>query len=230
MLSDFRDAYNGVLDETPGTPYSLYVEYLLNDRQSPSVGYWTEYLDGILPCIFPPLVNPDHAHRPQALSSADLNFGSTSRLRQFCCKSGITISSVLRVAWGLVLRAYTGSDAVCFGYLTSGRDIPLHGASTIAGPLINLLVCRISFACDTSIMSLLQDDQTSHGRSIENQNWSMAEVLRSLGLSGQPLFNTAMSLQNQHSVEDSERGSRAANLMPEGGHDSTEVCAPSNII
>ncbi|KAL5362552.1 hypothetical protein BJX96DRAFT_186106 [Aspergillus floccosus] len=214
MLSDFRDAYNGVLDETPGTLYSSYVEYLLDNRQSQSVGYWTEYLDGIRPCT---------------LSSADLNFGSTSSLRQFCHNYGITVSSVLRVAWGLLLRAYTGSEAVCFGYLTSGRDIPLHGASTIAGPLINLLICRLSFASDASIMSLLQDDQLSHGRSIENQHWSMAEVLRSLGLSGQPLFNTAMSLQNQHSLKDSENGSGAVRLIPEGGHDSTEYDITVNI-
>lgn len=111
---------------------------------------------------------------------------------------------------------------MCFGYLTSGRDIPLHGAPQIAGPLINLLICRLSLTGDLSIISLLQADQATHGRSIENQHWSMAQVMHSLGLSGQPLFNTAMSVQ----IPDADpylKNVSPAIVVPEGGHDSTEV-------
>ncbi|KAL4787135.1 hypothetical protein BJX76DRAFT_354543 [Aspergillus varians] len=228
FLNDFCDAYNGLLDDTPAAPYSSYVEYLLRHPQDNADAYWTEYLNGLQPCMFPSLAAQEQSHKPTTLHSIPLNFGPTSSLLPLCQNQGITVSSVLRVAWGLALRAYTGSESVSFGYLTSGRDIPLHGASTIAGPLINLLVCRLSLPGDLSILDILQASQEDHGRSIENQHWSMARVMHSLGLSGQPMFNTAMSLQ-QPSPDPKQNETHTATVAAEGGHDSTEYNITVNV-
>ncbi|KAL3447165.1 hypothetical protein BJX65DRAFT_308229 [Aspergillus insuetus] len=228
ILTDFRDAYNGILDDTRGTPYGSYVEYLLSNSLDKSRSYWTDYLKGVHPCILPSLASLNQNEQPFGLSSEKFSFGSAHNMLAFCQQQGLTISSVLRVAWGLTLRSYTGLDTVCFGYLTSGRDIPLQGASTIAGPLINLLTCRISLGSDMPIMSVLEDSQADHGRSIEHQHWPTAEVMHSLGLSGQPLFNTAMSLQQTES--DLLAGDDSTpTLVTEGGHDATEYTVAVNI-
>ncbi|KAL2858512.1 hypothetical protein BJY01DRAFT_241841 [Aspergillus pseudoustus] len=221
VLTDFRDAYNGTLDDTRGTPYESYVKYLLNNPLDRSKAYWMEYLKGVHPCILPSLAAPNQSQQPSRLRSAEFDFGSADNLLTFCCQHGLTISSLLRVAWGLVLRSYTGLDSVCFGYLTSGRDIPLQGASTIAGPLINLLICKISLSGDLPIISVLEGNQADYGRSVVHQYWSAADVMHSLGLSGQPLFNSAMSLQQMDSDPFTDDASTAI-LIPEGGHDATE--------
>ncbi|KAL2851264.1 hypothetical protein BJX68DRAFT_266172 [Aspergillus pseudodeflectus] len=228
ILADFQDAYNGVLDDTRGTPYESYVEYVLGNSLEKSNRYWMEYLTGVHACILPSFAAANQSQQAAGLGSAAFNLGPADNLLAFCHQQGLTISSVLRIAWGLVLRSYTGLDSVCFGYLASGRDIPLRGASTIAGPLINLLICRISLSGDLPILSLLEDNQADYGRSIEHQHWSAAEVMHSLGLSGQPLFNTAMSLQ-QTDTGPLGDGDSTATVVAEGGHDATEYTAAVNI-
>jgi non-ribosomal peptide synthetase component F len=179
--------------------------------------------------MLPSFAAPNQNEQAPGLRAAKFNLGPADSLLAFCQQQGITISTVLRVAWGLVLRSYTGVDSVCFGYLTSGRDIPLEGAATIAGPLINLLTCRISLDRDMPIMSVLEDNQADHGRSIEHQHSPTAEVMHSLGLSGQPLFNTAMSLQQTDSDLLTNDDS-SATFVIEGGDDATEVGIPVGAI
>jgi Condensation domain. len=60
--------------------------------------------------------------------STTLNLQQTKHLQTFVSNSSYDIPQILRAAWALVLRCYTGSDNVCFGYeeindlLTGGRN------------------------------------------------------------------------------------------------------------
>jgi hypothetical protein len=73
----------------------------------------------------------------------------------------------------------------------------MRDAREICGPMINLLVCRLFLADDISVLSTLINNQDAYARSIDHQHCSLAEVMHSLNLAGQPLFNTAMSLQKE---------------------------------
>ncbi|OQE20976.1 hypothetical protein PENFLA_c015G04071 [Penicillium flavigenum] len=197
LLSDFHRAYHGQLGNAPPGLYRTYLEYLQGHRQSGSEEYWKQYLDGVYPCLFPSLGSKTEGAKPPALKLLPFSFDFGRHLRSFGQYHGITISSLLQVAWGVVLRVYTGSDSVCFGYLNSCRDIPMRDAREICGPMINLLVCRLFLADDISVLSTLMDNQDAYARSIDHQHCSLAEVMHSLNLAGQPLFNTAMSLQKE---------------------------------
>ncbi|KAJ6167355.1 hypothetical protein N7497_000198 [Penicillium chrysogenum] len=197
LLSDFHRAYHGQLGNSPPGLYRTYLEYLQGHRQSGSEEYWKQYLDGVYPCLFPSLGSKTEGAKPPALKLLPFSFDFGRHLRSFGQYHGITISSLLQVAWGVVLRAYTGSDSVCFGYLNSCRDIPMRDAREICGPMINLLVCRLFLADDISVLSTLINNQDAYARSIDHQHCSLAEVMHSLNLAGQPLFNTAMSLQKE---------------------------------
>ncbi|PHH92582.1 hypothetical protein CDD83_6744 [Cordyceps sp. RAO-2017] len=119
----------------------------------------------------------------------------SSDLTRFCQTNQLTLSNVAQTAWGLVLRAFVGSDDVCFGYLTSGRDIPLRGVGEALGPLINMLVCRIDFSNALSLADLLRRVQEDHNQNNRHQHVSLAEIKSSLQLPDIPLFNTIVSLQ-----------------------------------
>src|SRR5207244_3727055 len=103
---------------------------------------------------------------------------------------GITLSNIFQLAWSLVLRAFTGSDDICFGYLTSGRDIPLSGIEDAIGPFINMLVCRTKFSSDLTLGQLLESTQEDYINNTKHQHVSLAEIKRSLNLPDIPLFNT----------------------------------------
>lgn len=184
----------------PAAPlYSDYISYVSQTADT-GIKYWKSYLDGIQPCRLPPIndgTKAKNTHHSEVLELMEF-----SRLRSFCAENSMTLANVLQLAWGLILRLYTGSEEVCFGYLTSGRDSPIPGLQDAAvGAFINMLVCRINFA-ETSLLSqALQHIQTSFINGMQHQSCSLGAIQHELELSGTSLFNTAFTFQRRSSSE-----------------------------
>ena len=66
------------------------------------------------PCKLPVL--DEHLKPLPGRSSLKVNLHRHQPLRAFCEVHRTSEFNVLRVAWGLVLRCYTGNDTICFGY------------------------------------------------------------------------------------------------------------------
>lgn len=86
-----------------------------------------------------------------------------------------------------------------FGYMASGRDVPLDGIYDAVGPFINLLVSRMQLVDDMSVYKLLKDIQLSYMNSLPHQQTSLAAIQHELGNKDVALFNTVLSLQRQPS-------------------------------
>ena len=221
FLRDLQLAYDGLLPEATAAPYSRYIAYIHGQSETTSKAYWKRYLEEVQPCLFPRLNNIPGTDL-HTLRSVPFTFDNARCLRNFCQQHGTTVSNIFQVAWGLLLRANTGSDAVVFGYLTSARDIPLPDVHEIAGPLINLLISRLSFDANESILSAISSNQVAYARSLDNRHCSLPDIIHSLDLTGRPLFNTAISLQKK-AKDVVPLHSSSIILEPYGGIDSTEV-------
>ncbi|CAG9971727.1 unnamed protein product [Clonostachys byssicola] len=81
----------------------------------------------------------------------------------------------------------------CFGYLTSGRDIPIDDVDKIVGPLINGLISRIKL--DGPVAYVLEETSRNLNAHFNVQHVSLARLQGKLGLSGQQLFNTGLSIR-----------------------------------
>ena len=193
IFRNLAAAYQGLLPKGSGPLYSDYISYLQKQPSEASLEYWRMYLNNVEPCTFPVL--NDGRSVAKALKSFRLDFTSTHflKLQKFCDANGLTFSNVLHTAWGLTLRAYTSSDDVVFGYLTSGRDAPIKGIEDAVGPFINMLVCRINTAPASRLGAILDQVQKDYVDSLPHRSTSLAEVQHALQLSGAPLFNTALS-------------------------------------
>lgn len=220
ILSDFQRAYDEQLPSTPGVPYRSFVNYLHGMDKTETDLYWSQYLGGVHPCLFPRL--PTAQVKMDTVKSTPVSIEVGRDMDDFCRHHNISISNFFQVAWGLVLQAYTGSDSVCFGYLTSGREIPLQDSYEIAGPLMNLLVCRLSLISETSVISTLVENQAAYAWSLDHQHCALADVLHSINLPGQTLFNTAMSIQKDLEIVQLNDRSTIC-VEPTGGYDATEV-------
>ena len=187
-------AYESRLPETPAPLYSKYIAYLRNRPDDVAIDYWNSYLEGVSPCCFPPLLEKSGDNTVRISKAMTIDLEVDFDLKEICRKFEVSLANLLQATWGLVLRAYTGSDNVNFGYLTSGRDIPLEGADETLGPFINLLVCRLDLdgKMPTDIVKQMQNDYLE---ALPHQHTSLAEIKRGLGISGNALFNTAMSFQ-----------------------------------
>ncbi|TAQ84797.1 hypothetical protein B7494_g6879 [Chlorociboria aeruginascens] len=198
ILRDLSLAYDGQLEPTPRTAYRNYVEYIQRLSREVSLGYWEEYLRPADPCIFPKLIMnqlPDALNHPQ--KSYHFRLCSSQLFRGFCAKFGLTLANVFQLGWMLVLRAYLDVHDACFGYMTSGRDVPIADIDNTVGPFINMLVCYISPRDGESVLDLLQRLQYEFVQSLEHQHLSLAEKLQRARTSSTTLFNTIMSVQKE---------------------------------
>ena len=198
LISELALAYLGKLPNGAGPLYSDYIAYIMSQPKRRALEYWTKTLSDVRPCHFPMLTD-NEAHPKKILRNVDVAVPSAARIRDFCQQNNITLASIFRLAWAIVLRAYTGDDQVCFGYLASGREIPVAGIDNAIGAFINMLVCSLNFNIFSMKLAVdgLGDLQEEYLKSLPWQHTSLAEIQHALGLAGQSLFNTVLSFQRR---------------------------------
>jgi hypothetical protein len=160
--------------------------------QSRALEYWTNYLEGCYPCCFPQLneQSTTPGGRLEA-RSVKVPLTSDSQIHVFCQEMGVTVSAVLLLAWGLVLRVFTGTDSVCFGYMVSGSETTVPGTECDEGPLH--LICRLDIAENLAISQMILKAQGDFKKSLAVGSLPPLAVWRSKGLPDAAHFNTCMA-------------------------------------
>lgn len=222
MLRDLASAYHGTLPDEPGPSYGNYISHIKTLQHASGNMFWKRYLEGVRPCHFPKL-NTEGTEK--LLHSAPMDFDRFPELQAMCKKMKVTLANVMQAAWALCLRAYTKSEDICFGYLTSGRDVPVPQIQDTIGAFINMLVCRVKFSQQSTLKEVYQKVQQDYIESLEFQHTSLAQVQHDL-TGGQPLFNTAVSIQ-KGAASDDARDSDTISFDPVAAHDPGEVSAMS---
>ncbi|KAJ5674924.1 AMP-dependent synthetase/ligase [Penicillium maclennaniae] len=195
LVRDLVSAYENNMPPAPGPLYSDYMAYIASRPQGDALAYWTSRLAEVEPCHFPELNSS--ILTKAAFQSQTINIDADGQLQRFCESNDLTLSNLFQAAWGLVLRAYTGRSDVCFGYMASGRDIPMDGIYEAIGPFINLLVCQLHVGDAVSVHDLLQAVQSDYLNSLPHQQTSLASIQHALGKNEVALFNTILSLQRE---------------------------------
>ena len=198
LLRDLALAYDDDLPETAPN-FETYISHLEKQPRDKILDYWLDYLGDVQACEFPSIT--EHNDLKTAMGMRSITVDTTSRdgaldLPGFCKSRAVTLASLLHVAWGCLLRAYTKSQDVCFGYLTSGRDAPVSGTQDMLGSLIHLLVHRVGFKKPgVTFQELLLEAQDRLALGMDHQGVSMADLQHGLKLGEQQaLFNTIISV------------------------------------
>ncbi|KAM4055831.1 AMP-binding enzyme [Hirsutella rhossiliensis] len=177
----------------PAPAFGDMVRFIDSTPKTQRVAAWTSLLDGVEPCVVPVSQPPPGEAFREIHSDVSVPTNLVSNITEFCKEIGITRATFLQVAWSMALSQFTGMREVCFGYLASGRDAPVDKIEAMVGPLANLLISRIDLQA-----SARQVLETASERSIQHlamQHASLAEIQHHLGLSGQRLFNTSLSIR-----------------------------------
>lgn len=227
MLRDFSDAYAGSIRGL-GALYSNYIKFLQENSIDVSIEYWKTSLEGLDICHFPTAdIKSSEAVRELRTVNVIPEVPHDA-VHQFCMANEITVPNLIQLVWALVLRAYTGSNDVCFGYLSSGRNVAVEGIDDIVGPLINMLVRRVCVTDVEPVAGLLKQVQTDYLTSLEHQHISLAQIQGLTEVSGQSLFNTVMSIQRMftltNKLSSAEQISGELSFKGMNAHDPTEVC------
>lgn len=197
LINDFSLAYDEKLPTSQGPLYSNYIAHIQGSPRTLDLEECKAYLANIEPCLFPCLYDKQKGDSDfRQLKSLTIDLEAAPMLHKFSRGTGITVSNFLQVAWGMTLRSYIGSDTICFGYLVSGRDVPLENVEKTIGPFMNMFVCCKNIDNDTSLLQLLRENQEDFVRNLTYHHWSLAEIFHSIDIPIQRVFNTVISVQN----------------------------------
>ncbi|KAF2146957.1 uncharacterized protein K452DRAFT_73175 [Aplosporella prunicola CBS 121167] len=192
LIRDLRQGYDSPDQLANDRPlYSSYIEHVSTLSTDAAVDYWKQHLADAEPCHLP-LWSEEQDGR---LEFADVPAVNTERITAFCRQHGVTLSDLLKVAWSLVLRTYTGSANPVFGYLSSGRGA---AHDDTVGVFANILACHARMPTEATVLDVLAKVQDDGLEQMPHQECSLTDVTHALGLADvgrEGLFNTAMSLQ-----------------------------------
>ena len=227
LLRDLSLAYDDELPMQTAPPYSRYIHHLQN-RRSANVtkDFWTEYLNNVTSCHLPTSMKENRSSDlgTQRSVHVDLSESLQDRLPLFCKEKEVTISTLFQTVWALVLRTQINLDKICFGYLVSGRDIPLEGIEQAVGPFFKLLVSGSHIPTASTLSSVLESTHGNWVRSLPFQDFSLPEMDGEVT----GLFNTLVNFRKYNSIEsegegDDESRSGSIAFRPMGGYDPFQV-------
>ncbi|CAI6092446.1 unnamed protein product, partial [Clonostachys chloroleuca] len=207
VLDDWEQAYMGKLSTGNLIETSReFARTLKSSSKMAKTDFWKTKLTGLSTCHFPKLSNDNQTLSPsgeEATVMGRIEGSLFARMQKFCAATSTTPSSLFQSAWALTLARYTGMSSVCFGYLASGRDIPVPGIGDVFGAYANMMVCRVDVNRDLAGHDLVQmvNDQTI--QDLDFQHCSLADIQHSLDLpAGQALFNSIISFQKDDDDDD----------------------------
>ncbi|KAI8635621.1 acetyl-CoA synthetase-like protein [Xylariaceae sp. FL1651] len=205
LMKDFINGCDGVVETywDPQHYYLDYVRYVNSQDVDLARVYWATYLDGATTCNFPRLRYMNHPEATMSHSSVSLQIHvHEADVRQLCRAHDLTVSNIFQLAWGLVLRVYLNSENILFGFLSSGRDLPIPGIHEAVGPVANMLPIRSELRRDMKVIEVAKMLQTDYIEHLSRQTLSLAQIRHAARYRNQtPGFNTILNIQKLETAE-----------------------------
>jgi len=138
-------AAHASLPEPP--PFRAYIDYLESQDLAQAEGFWRNTLAGFSATT---PIGGEGLARERAFGQGEhhgrvlvLDRQSAEALRATARQRRLTLQTIFRGTWALLLGRLTGKRDVVFGATLSGRSAPLKGIDQMVGLLINTLPVRV---------------------------------------------------------------------------------------
>ncbi|MCC3315903.1 non-ribosomal peptide synthetase [Nocardia africana] len=176
----------------PAPPLREHAAWLASRDTEASARAWTAALDGLapMPMLGPPA--PADLDLP-VVGEARVDAAGTDLLLTWARAHGLTLNTVLQMAWARILSGITGRDDVVFGQTTSGRDASLPNAERLVGALVTTIPVRVRMD-DRAPAQVGAELQRSVARLRAHEYLGIAEITRHAG-AGQ-LFDSLLVFEN----------------------------------
>lgn len=206
VVDEVMECYRSLLSGTspdlePPIRFGDYTAWLQDrDDAESRAAFWSDYLSGFAePNPLPHLGSgsPERwAHR-QAEYSHRFRDDLATRIKDFTRSNRLTLSSIMRGAWAIVLSRYTGDEDVVFGATVSGRPAELPGSLATVGLFINTLPIRVRVDSGMKVIQWLEDIQRSQARMTDFESSPLVEVKKSSDIQpDQQLFESILVMEN----------------------------------
>ena len=189
VFGSYRAATGGaVFKPAPARPFGEYIDWLGAQDPRPAIAYWREQLRGFrAPTPLPYGRASDRAPLPGENGAAPASIGraevtlsaaSTGRLSAVAREHHLTLNTVARGAWALVLAAHGQRSDVVFGATVAGRPASLPGVDTMVGLFINTVPVRVRIDAGAPLVDWLHRLQAQQAELDQHAYCPLAEIQR----------------------------------------------------
>ncbi|MEV4312841.1 amino acid adenylation domain-containing protein [Actinocrispum sp. NPDC049592] len=176
----------------PAPQFRDYLAHLAGQDKAAAESAWRAALAGL---EGPTRVAPEQRARAAEVPASIirvLDSETTARITAAAQTNGVTISTVVQVAWAQVLGTLTGRDDVVFGTTVSGRPPELAGVADMVGLFINTVPVRVRLGGPLgTLLRRVQGEQTAL---LDHQTFGLADIQRIAGQG--ELFDTITVIEN----------------------------------
>ncbi|MCP4397917.1 MAG: amino acid adenylation domain-containing protein [bacterium] len=195
-------------------PYREYIRWLATQNRDASKAYWKEYLSGYEQVaslsLFQSQEKSAFSTSEYRLAELDFQLGEelSERLHRFTGQYGVTLNTVLKLVWGILLSRYNNSEDVVFGAIVSGRPAKIRGIEEMIGLFINAVPIRIRLQEEHTISGILQHLQQEALEGQHHHYTPLAEIQAECS-DLRELFDHLFLFENyplDHTVSQTEQG------------------------
>ncbi|KAJ1970639.1 hypothetical protein H4R35_005748, partial [Dimargaris xerosporica] len=195
VLKCYHNAHSPALTSSS---FRVVTQRILDARLSTAATqFWQEYLAGA-PHSPAPLLSP--SADAQVIGYSDYRIQlpiAKSALIAFARRHGMSLSTLLRGAYALVLSRYLGTDQVVFGVTVAGRNLEVDNITSLIGPCLTTIPFRVSID-NQLVLKWLQQLHKNYVGMIPYEQSNIADISRWCQMpSHTPLFGTMMGFENQ---------------------------------
>ncbi|WP_431950608.1 amino acid adenylation domain-containing protein [Nocardia lijiangensis] len=162
-------------------PYRDFLAEIVRRDPTASLDAWARAFDG---ADGPTLVAPPDPGRPYTESRSvlgELTEEQTAALAGLARARGVTLNTVIQMAWAIVLGAFTSRDDVTFGATVSGRPPQIAGIESMIGLFINTLPVRVRLDPAETVGQLLDRIQAEQAGLLDHHYVGLTDIERVAG-------------------------------------------------
>ncbi|MBF0318975.1 MAG: amino acid adenylation domain-containing protein [Nitrospirae bacterium] len=163
----------------PAAPYGVYIKWLKKHDAAAAAQYWKERLAGYWQSTSLPWKKQDYRPKPYLLKTVTVEADEAISLSTLASTLGITVVSVLKALWAVLLGKYNSVSDVVFGLVVSGRPSEIPSIERMIGLFINTIPVRVTFSGRESFISLARRIQDESIEDQSNEHYSLADIAAS---------------------------------------------------
>ncbi len=189
----YRNAANagGLPDPVP---YRRHYAWLQRQDGTAARDAWRKALSGAEPTLLAPYGDTARVRALPEQRVTELAEDTTAALRAMARDQGVTLNTLVQVAWALTLHHLTGADDVVFGGTASIRTPEVPGHEDLVGLLINTVPVRIRLDPRAALGELLRAVHREQAELAGYRYLSLGDILREAGTG--ELFDTCLVFEN----------------------------------
>jgi len=225
ILRELKHIYDS--GETPAAATSgfrKFVRYVVDDireNEASHLSFWGNHLDGCVVPDFPrtpPGWTGEQRQYETLVDRIDIDISLAARKHQ------VTVATVIRASWAIVLGAHAGVEDVVFGVTLSGRDTPVDELDRVVGPTMATVPCRARWDKSVTLHQLLQSLHQQSIDVISRQHFGLQNIARAgEGAKNACAFRCLVVVQPDDSVDETSLSSLMREKADEDGRFSSEM-------